>query len=147
MLQPRSPRSDGPPIVIGGNGPKRTLPLAARYGDEWNAVFLTLDQFRERSARLDDLLSEQGRPPDSLKRTLMTRGLIARDDAALLARSSAEQIAQLRDRGAVVGTPNEIVESLGRLREGGVQGVMLQWPDLDDLSGLELIASAVLLQL
>ncbi len=144
LLQPRSPRADGPPIVIGGNGPKRTLPLAARYGDEWNAVFLTLDQFRERGTRLDELLAAEGRTPESLKRTLMTRGMIAHDEAGLLAKSSTEQLTQLRERGAVIGTPNEIVDQLGRLREGGVQGVMLQWADLDDLSGLELIASHVL---
>jgi alkanesulfonate monooxygenase SsuD/methylene tetrahydromethanopterin reductase-like flavin-dependent oxidoreductase (luciferase family) len=35
-----SPRpSFGVPIVIGGNGPRRTLPLAARYADELNAIF------------------------------------------------------------------------------------------------------------
>jgi alkanesulfonate monooxygenase SsuD/methylene tetrahydromethanopterin reductase-like flavin-dependent oxidoreductase (luciferase family) len=42
---PRSPRPGGPPIVIGGNGPRRTLPWAARYADEWNAVFVTADEF------------------------------------------------------------------------------------------------------
>jgi len=147
LLQPRSPRSDGPPIVIGGNGPKRTLPLAAKYGDEWNAVFLPLDQFTERCARLDELLAEQGRTPDSLKRTLMTRGMIGKNESDLVARSSADQLARLRGGGAVIGTPNEIVDLLGRLHEGGVSGVMLQWNDLDDLSGLELIASDVLPQL
>jgi len=146
LLQPRSPRSDGPPITIGGNGPKRTLPLAARYADEWNAVFLTLDQFQDRCARLDELLAAEGRTPDSLKRTLMTRGMIGHDEADLLAKSSPEQLAQLRERGAVIGTPGEIVDQLGRMRESGVQGVMLQWTDLDDLSGLELIASRVLPQ-
>lgn len=146
-LQPRSPRSDGPPIVIGGNGPRRTLPLVARYADEWNAVFLPLDDFQARSARLDDLLAEQGREPSSVKRTLMTRGLVGQDDAALAAKDSAERIANHRSRGGIIGTPNEIVDQLGRYAEAGVQGVQLQWLDLDDLSGLELIASDVLPQL
>ena len=53
-LQPRSPRHDGPPIVIGGNGPVRTLPLVAKYADEWNAVFLPLADFQDRNAKLDD---------------------------------------------------------------------------------------------
>ncbi len=146
-LQPRSPRSDGPPIVIGGNGPRRTLPLVAEYADEWNAVFLPADEFRTRSARLDSLLGEQGREPSSVRRTLMTRGLIGRDDAALNARDSAERIANHRSRGGVIGTPNEIVDQLGRCAEAGIEGVQLQWLDLDDLSGLELLASDVLPQL
>ncbi|MDQ3655681.1 MAG: TIGR03560 family F420-dependent LLM class oxidoreductase [Chloroflexota bacterium] len=146
-LQPRSPRSDGPPLVIGGNGPRRTLPLVAKHADEWNAVSLPLEDFQARSARLDTLLAEQGREPSSLKRTLMTRGLVGQDDAALNAKDSAERIATYRSRGAVIGTPNEIVDQLGRYAEGGIQGVQLQWLDLDDLSGLELIASDVLPQL
>lgn len=146
-LQPRSPRSDGPPIVIGGNGPRRTLPLVAQYADEWNAVFLPLDDFQDRCARLDDLLAEQGREPSLIKRTLMTRGLVGQDDAALAAKDSAERIANHRSRGGIIGTPNEIVDQLGRYAEAGIQGVQLQWLDLDDLSGLELIASEVLPQL
>jgi len=147
LMSPRSPRSDGPPIVIGGNGPKRTLPLVARYADEWNSVYLTIDQFRERGGQLATLLEAEGRPPDAVKRTLMTRGLVGRNDADLLSKESAETIAGIRDRGAVVGTPNEMVDRLGRMAEAGVHGVMLQWLDLDDIAGLELIASEVLPQL
>ncbi len=145
-LQPRSPRSDGPPIVIGGNGPRRTLPLVAAYADEWNAVFLPLDDFQARSARLDDLLGERGREPSSVKRTLMTRGLVGRDERSLLARDSPERIENHRARGGIIGTPDQIVEQLGRYAEAGIQGVQLQWLDMDDLSGLELLASDVLPQ-
>lgn len=147
MMSPRSPRSDGPPIVIGGNGPKRTLPLVAKYADEWNAVSLTIEEFRTRNARLAELLEAEGRPADAVKRTIMTRGLVARDHASLLQKEDAETIARIRDRGAVVGTPNEIVDHLGRIAAAGVHGVMLQWIDLDDIAGLELIASDVLPQL
>lgn len=146
-LQPRSPRGDGPPIVLGGNGPRRTLPLVAKHADEWNAVFLPVNEFQERSTRLDGLLAEQGRDASSVRRTLMTRGLIARDEAALNAKDSDERIANHRARGGIIGTPNEIVDQLGRYAEAGIQGVQLQWLDLDDLSGLELFASDVLPQL
>ncbi len=147
MLMPRSPRADGPPIVLGGNGPKRTLPLVAKYADEWNAVFLDQAGIIERNALLDELLVAEGRQPGDVKRTLMTRGLVARTDAELAAKESPEKLAELRERGAVVGTPNEIVERLGQLAEAGVVGVQLQWLDLDDVRGLELIASEVFPQL
>jgi len=69
-LLPRPQRAFGPPILIGGNGVKRTLPLVARYADIWNGQFLTPGEFQERSARLDVLLSEGGRPRESVRRTL-----------------------------------------------------------------------------
>jgi alkanesulfonate monooxygenase SsuD/methylene tetrahydromethanopterin reductase-like flavin-dependent oxidoreductase (luciferase family) len=47
----------------------------------------------------------------------------------------------------ISGTPTGIVEQLGRLSEVGVQRVMLQWLDQDDLDGLEALARTVLPQL
>lgn len=147
MLQPRSPRSDGPPITIGGNGPRRTLPLVARYADEWNAVYLSIPEFQERNARLDGLLADAGRAPSDVKRTFMTRGLVGRDEAELRTQIAADDLASLRDKDAVVGTPGEMVERLGRLDEAGAEGVLLQWLNLDDIRGLETIAAEVLPQI
>lgn len=147
MLSPRSPRDDGPPLVIGGNGPRRTLPLAAKYADEWNAVYLPPHDFRERCVRLDELLEQEGRQPGDVKRTLMTRGVVAEDDAALRRKIDDETKANVLGRGGIIGTPNEIVELLGQHAEAGVEGVMLQWLDMDDISGLETIASRVFPQL
>lgn len=144
MLMPRSPHPNGPPIVIGGNGPRRTLPLAARFADEWNGVFLTPARFAERSARLDDLLREQERAPESVRRTLMTRVVLARDETEARSRLGERSVAEMRDRGAIAGDPEEIVDALGRLAEVGVRRVMAQWLELDDIAGLETIASSVL---
>src|SRR5690606_38924045 len=71
QIAPRSPRASGPPIVIGGNGPKRTLPLVAKYADEWNATSMPLDQYRERTRQLNELLEREGRKPEDVKRTVM----------------------------------------------------------------------------
>jgi F420-dependent oxidoreductase-like protein len=38
ILLPRPQRPGGPRLLVGGNGPKRTLPLVARYAEEWNGV-------------------------------------------------------------------------------------------------------------
>lgn len=79
MLLPRPQRLGGPPILIGGNGPRRTLPLAARYADIWNATFLAPDAFRERSAALDELLRAAGRQPGDVRRTMMSSLFFGRD--------------------------------------------------------------------
>ena len=149
VLLPRPARQGGPPILIGGDGPRRTLPLVARYGREWNASYLTPAKFAERNRRLDELLQEQGRRPAEVRRSLMT-GLVFGRDGAEVERKSAEwggTPPEVRDRGVVAGTPAEIVEQLGRLAEAGVQRVMLQWLDLDDLEGLQAFGESVLPQM
>jgi alkanesulfonate monooxygenase SsuD/methylene tetrahydromethanopterin reductase-like flavin-dependent oxidoreductase (luciferase family) len=147
VLMPRSPRPGGPPIVIGGNGPRRTLPLAARYADEWNAVFVTADKFVELNARLDELLQEAGRSPEQVRRTLMTRAISGRATADVERNLGGESADELRARGVIVGTGPEVAEQLGSLDEAGVERVMLQWLETDDIDGLEAMAQSVLPQL
>ncbi len=146
LLVPRSPRPGGPPIVIGGNGPRRTLPLVARYADEWNAVFLTADEFARLDARLDELLSDAGRSPDLVRRTLMTRAIFGRTETDVDRKLDGVARDQL-EPAVIAGAPDEIVERLGNLSEVGVQRVMLQWLEVDDLDGLEAMAHKVLPQL
>jgi F420-dependent oxidoreductase-like protein len=147
VLMPSSPRPGGPPIVIGGNGPRRTLPLAARYADEWNAVFAPAKRFAELDARLDELLQEAGRAPEQVRRTLMTRAIFGRTTADVERKLRGQSADDLRTRGVIVGTAPEIAEQLARLEEAGVQRVMLQWLETDDLDGLEAMAQSVLPQL
>jgi F420-dependent oxidoreductase-like protein len=147
VLMPRSPRPGGPPIVIGGNGPRRTLPLAARYADEWNAVLVTPERFIELNARLDELLQEAGRPPEQVRRTLMTRVVFGRTTADVEGKLAGETADELSAGGVIIGTASEVTEQLGRLEEAGVQRVMLQWLETDDLDGLEAMAQSALPQL
>jgi alkanesulfonate monooxygenase SsuD/methylene tetrahydromethanopterin reductase-like flavin-dependent oxidoreductase (luciferase family) len=119
-LLPRPVRPGGPPIVIGGNGRRRTLPLAARFADEWNGVFLTPEQFAEASGALDRLVAEVGRSTGAVRRTLMTRVVFGRDRAAAVAKLGDGDVAALEARGAVVGGPDEVRERLAAFcRRGG----------------------------
>ncbi len=147
LLLPRPARKNGPPIVIGGNGPKRTIPLAAKYADEWNAVYASPERFTELSARLSDLATEAGRNPADISRTLMHRIIIGRDDGDLNAKLEGLDRANLDERGVLYGTPDKIVEMAGQFSEVGVTRIMAQWLDQDDTDGLELLATKVLPQL
>ncbi len=133
------------PIVIGGNGPRRTLPLAARFADEWNGVGLSRDDFRARSARLDDLLRQEGREPGDVRRTLMTRVIFGRDEAQLKERLAGEDADELRAAGKIVGTAEQIPAQMRALEEAGVEGIMLQWlDDLDDVEGIAALGRAAM---
>ena len=146
ILLPRPQRKAGPPILIGGNGEKRTLPLVARYADEWNGVYLPPAHYRQRNQQLNELLTAAGRSHGAVRRSLMTRVIFGQNDAALQAQVAETKLSveALRERGVVVGTAGAIVEQLGQIAEAGAQRVMLQWLDLDDLGGLAALAQAVL---
>lgn len=148
ILLPRPTRPAGPPILIGGNGPRRTLPLVARYAGEWNAVHLSAAQFAERNQQLDKLLTAQNRQPGDVRRSMMNGLHFGRDDAELNRMPTPKDLAvtDLPGRGVLAGTPGAIVEQLGQLAEAGVQRVMLQWMDLDNIDKLEAFAQSVLPQ-
>lgn len=152
ILMPRPKRPAGPPLLIGGNGPKRTLPLVAKYADEWNAVYLPADTYKERGALLNDLLQQNGRARGDVTRSLMTGTIFGRDDAAYHAamkdrseRAGSEVTFEAaRERGIITGTPSMWIDQISEMAEAGVERFMLQWLDLDDIDNLEIIARDVL---
>ncbi len=146
QLLPRPTRPGGPPILIGGSGPRRTLPMVVRHAAEWNSTFLTPAAFTERNAQLDRQLLAAGRQPGEVRRSMMTGLIFGRDEAEVGRKAGDRAPADLRARGLVCGVPEQIVEQLTALADAGLQRVMLQWLDLDDLDGLEALATSVLPQ-
>lgn len=146
QLIPRWPEANSPAIVIGGNGAKRTMPLAAKYADEWNALKGGQQVFKERSALLDELLVAEGRDPASVRRSQMCGVVFGKDQATLNADPEADKFQEWLEKGEIIGTPNQVAEILHAKAEDGVQDVKLQWLDFDDIDGLELFANTVLPQ-
>lgn len=147
ILLPRPQRPGGPPIVIGGNGEKRTLALTAQYADEWNAVFVPPARFAELNAKLDELLTTAGRSRGAVRRSLMIGSVFGRNEAEVERLLAGRDRANLRARGILVGTASEIVEQIHAFAAVGVERIMVQWLDLDDLDRLEAFATQVLPQL
>jgi len=151
ILLPRPGRPNGPPILIGGNGSKRTLPLVAKYADEWNALFITPDKFAELNKQLNRHIEAENRQPESVRRSLMTGCVFGSTDAQVESKvksrgSGKFSIAELKEQGLVVGTPDDILEQLASFAKAGVERIMLQWLDLDDIDGLETMALSILPQ-
>jgi F420-dependent oxidoreductase-like protein len=141
-MLPRPQRPGGPPLLIGGNGEKRTLALAARYASEWNAVYLPPARFAALNQQLDQHLLARERDPRSVRRSLMTGLVFGATEADYARKLGQRDEAALRARGVLCGPPATLRPQLQALAEAGVQRLMLQWLDLDDLAGLEALAQA-----
>ena len=63
---PRGLQEPRIPVMVGGNGPKVTWRLAARFADELNLDWLTPDEVREARPVIDSRCEEVGRDPASL---------------------------------------------------------------------------------
>ncbi len=74
-----------PPIWIGGSGPTRTLPLAARFADVWH-TWGTPNSLAPANARLDELAVQFGRDPSAIMRA----GSLSLDDLELARRHAAK---------------------------------------------------------
>jgi F420-dependent oxidoreductase-like protein len=132
------------PIVIGGSGRNVTLPLVARYADEWNSGPRLPEEFAETNAYLDTLIDKAGRPRQSVRRSMMLFLRTGRDQSDLERRLAAKPAPQGM-RNLFIGTHAELNERLRQLRGVGVQRAILNWwDDFDDVEGMAELGRAVL---
>ena len=133
------------PVIIGGGGARRTPALAARYADEFNAAFRTVEDTAAAFERVRSACAEVGRNEMTYSAAHVT--VCAKDEAELARRAAAigRDLSELRSTG-LVGTPSEVVDKIGAYAEAGATTVYLQILDLADLDHLDLLASQVLPQ-
>ena len=145
---PKPVQLGGIPILVGGNGKKRTPRLAARYAAEFNVPFASAEDNARLFAGVRAACEEAGRAPDDLVYSSALVLCVGRDEAELARRAAAigRDVAELREHG-VAGTPAEAVDTLGRYAEAGATRVYLQVLDLADLDHLDLVAAEVAPQL
>ncbi len=135
--QPRPVQRPHPPLIMGGSAGRRSVALAARYADEYNTPFATVDDVRRRRDAVARACEAAGRDP--LPFSVMTGLVVGADEHELALRA-----ARLEERTGVnpladpppawiIGTVEQAIEQLGALRDAGVHRVMCQHLLHDDL--------------
>jgi alkanesulfonate monooxygenase SsuD/methylene tetrahydromethanopterin reductase-like flavin-dependent oxidoreductase (luciferase family) len=139
-------------IVIGGRGEKRTLRIVAEFADEWNVTRVDIPGFTQKRAVLAEHCRAFRRDPESIQRSLMVPCAIGRDPSEV-----ARRIATVREifpalpgdeagwhaASFLAGSPDRIAADLQAWKAAGLQRVMLQTLDQEDIPGLELFAREV----
>jgi F420-dependent oxidoreductase-like protein len=134
MCYPR-PLQERVPILVGGNGERRTLRLAARYADACNIIGES-DVIARKVAVLRSHCERAGRSVESVEVTQLSTTLVGRDTRELSAlveglrprRTGAEHYAARVNAGTVE-------DQVGRFRalaQAGVQTAIVSFPDLVD---------------
>jgi F420-dependent oxidoreductase-like protein len=90
QMRPLPVQRPHPPVWIGGTGPRRTLPLVARYADVWHA-WGSPNSLREANERIDELATRAGRDPSAIMRA----GSLSLDDLD----TAAKHAGKFRDAG------------------------------------------------
>ena len=151
---PRPVQQPAPPLLVGGDGEVRLLRIVAEHADEWNSHAPGPDAYRNKRTRLEQHCRQVGRGVDQIRRSWMGGIVIGQNDAEVRERAAwfhgflpsvgrlplDQVVAELRRRHWLVGTPEQIDSQLREWTAAGVQRMMLQWYNLDDLDGLTLLA-------
>ena len=117
---PSEPKPQGRlPLLIGSSGPTRMAGLVARFADEWNS-WGTPELFAEKSAHISRALDAADRDPATLQRSTQALVFLGPDGAKV-----AEDFGAIRP--SIGGTPEQLVETVGRYAEAGVDELI--FPD------------------
>lgn len=140
---PKPQQDPRPPVIIGGTGRKRTPRLAAKFADEYNVPFASLEETEAAFDRTTEAVRVSGRGTPMVYSAAQVL-CVGRDDAEVAERAAAigREPDELR-RNGLAGSPEEVVDKIGRFGAVGSERIYLQVLDMTDLDHLELVASAV----
>jgi F420-dependent oxidoreductase-like protein len=144
---PKPVQRPRPPVIVGGIGPNRTPRLAARFADEYNVPFATVDDTAAAFGRVRAACAAAGRHETSMIYSAAQTVCCGRTQAELDRRAAAigRKADELASSG-IAGLPDDVAKKIRKFAEIGAEHIYLQVLDLHDLDHLELIATEVLPQ-
>lgn len=127
------------PLWIGGGGEKRTLAIVARYADGWNVPFIGPDTYQHKNEVLDQHCEAVSRDPGEVIRSVNLG--VATDEESLARQYGV--IAEFVRPGVLMGSTQQMVESIGRYAQAGAQQVNVALRAPFETAALEAIAVAI----
>ena len=116
MAEPRF--RDHIPLMIGGSGEKKTIPLAARYFDHLN-VIAGFDELPRKLAVVKEACEKIDRDPATLETSMLVIAIIDEN-------VTADAVPDDFKQQAVFGSPDQVVEQIKtKVLDAGVDGVII----------------------
>ncbi|MFV1991440.1 MAG: LLM class flavin-dependent oxidoreductase, partial [Acidimicrobiales bacterium] len=112
------------PIWIGGIGEKRTLRLAAKHADGWNAAYVSADEFARLNGVLDDWCEVERREPSEIERSVNLLFCMGASEADLEGEQARLQeqwgpMTQRVSHGALLATPDTALDHIAAYVDAG----------------------------
>jgi F420-dependent oxidoreductase-like protein len=107
------------PLLIGGAGERRTMRIAARHADEWNA-WGSAEDFARRTGVLEEHCAAVGRDPSSIVRSTQALVYLSTDEGWLAPRRH-----ETAGRARLLGTPAELVDQVAAYAAVGVDELIV----------------------
>jgi hypothetical protein len=127
---PQAVHKPHPPILIGGGGEHKTLPLVAQYADHWNLPNVPVlgdEQVRHKLAVLRDYCQSIDRPYEQIEKSVLEVIHVSRDGR----------------QGTI--TPAAAIERCGVLASLGVdQVIFCMMTEYYDMATFDLLATEVI---
>jgi alkanesulfonate monooxygenase SsuD/methylene tetrahydromethanopterin reductase-like flavin-dependent oxidoreductase (luciferase family) len=153
-ILPRPRPSPRPPLIIGGHGKRKTPLLAARYADEYNVDWSSVEQCRQFYRLLDEACAEVERDPATIRRSVLLGVIVGEDQSDVRRAVEAgvhelggsdpdEWLAEHRSSWRA-GTPDQIVAWLRQYEAAGTDHAMLMYAPHTDVQMIDLLAREVL---
>jgi F420-dependent oxidoreductase-like protein len=134
-----------PPIMIGGSGERRTLKIAAKYGDACN-IFGSVETVKKKLGVLREHCRAVGRDYDAIVKSKLGRIVIDKDRNKIDEAIEGMPEDRLREY-AIYGTPEEVRRKVEAFRDAGVDYLIVNLEPDKELQALELFTNEVMKKL
>lgn len=135
---PKPVQKPRPPIIVGGRAKPRSVRAAVRFADEYNTVFPTLEEARERQRAVAEASRAAGREP--LRFSIMIACVVGRDEQEVRDRlKRLDEVLGEGERPQLAGTVEQVAESLRGYEAVGVERAMLQHGVHEDVEMVALL--------
>lgn len=145
LALPKPAQTPGPPVIVGGRGPKSTPRLAALYADEYNVPPSPVEKCAEQYQLVREASETYGRTKAPAVFSATVAVACGRTDAEVQKRYALmQQVSALPPEDAIFGSPDKVIEELTAFAKAGATRLHVRLRDLSDLDHLDLLASEVI---
>jgi len=115
-----APVQDRLPLLIGGGGERRTIPIAARYADHWNA-WTTPELLAHKASVLRAHCGQAGRDPGEIHISTQALLYLSTDQSWL----DDKRRAAVPGRPVIIGTPAEVTQIVAQYQDAGADELII----------------------